>query len=221
MLKADASEKELGWTDEQISRVLEVCPTTIQRVRQQFVGQSLTAALERRLPCGYRPRRLDGEAETHLILEDENQKSKNERPEHRQATGIHPPWLAGEAFASVLSWCLIATPKTRSSHHLVGERLLQAREVSAPLQDSIRIINEGVQVKSGKVRRSIPHSTVCNKDATTTYTRTGGHKIATTCNKRSIIVANKGVKIKSSSVRRSIPHSTTCSQNPTARYPDI
>ena len=67
LLKADASESGPGWTDEQISEALEVSTTTIGRVRQQFVEQSLSAALERRLPCGTRPRRIDGEAEAHLI----------------------------------------------------------------------------------------------------------------------------------------------------------
>ena len=36
-------------------------------MRQQFVEQGLTAALERRLPRGQRIRRLDGEGEAHLI----------------------------------------------------------------------------------------------------------------------------------------------------------
>lgn len=67
LLKADASPEGPGWTDEHISEALEVSITTIGRVRQQFVEQGLTAALERRLPCGYRPHRLDGEAEAHLI----------------------------------------------------------------------------------------------------------------------------------------------------------
>jgi len=67
LLKADASPEGPGWTDEQISEALEVSPATIQWVRQQFVEQCLAAALERRLPRGYRMRRLDGEAEAHLI----------------------------------------------------------------------------------------------------------------------------------------------------------
>jgi len=67
LLKADASPEGPGWTDEHISEALDVSTTTIGRVRQHFVEQSLTAALERRLPCGHRLRRLDGEAEAHLI----------------------------------------------------------------------------------------------------------------------------------------------------------
>ena len=67
LLKADASPDGPDWTDEQISEALEVSTTTIGRVRQQFVEQSLTAALERRSPSGHRPRRIDGEAEAYLI----------------------------------------------------------------------------------------------------------------------------------------------------------
>ena len=67
LLKADASPAVPGWTDEHISEALEVSTTTIGRVRQQFVEHSLTAALERCLPCGHHPRRLNGEAEAHLI----------------------------------------------------------------------------------------------------------------------------------------------------------
>ncbi|GHO71434.1 hypothetical protein KSC_103260 [Ktedonobacter sp. SOSP1-52] len=50
LLKADARPEGPGWTDEQISEALEVSTTTIGRVRQQFVEQSLTAALEHRSP---------------------------------------------------------------------------------------------------------------------------------------------------------------------------
>src|SRR5215469_4784100 len=67
LLKADVSEEGPGWTDTEISEALEVSSATIQRVRQQFVEQSLTAALERRAPRGQRLRRLDGETEAHLI----------------------------------------------------------------------------------------------------------------------------------------------------------
>lgn len=67
LLKADASPEGPSWTDERISEALEVSTTTIGRVRQQFVEQSLSAALNRRSPCGHRPRRIDGEVEAHLI----------------------------------------------------------------------------------------------------------------------------------------------------------
>jgi hypothetical protein len=65
--KADASPEGPCWTDASISQALEDSLATIGRVRQQFVEQSFTAALERRLPRGQRLRRLDGEAEAYLI----------------------------------------------------------------------------------------------------------------------------------------------------------
>ena len=66
-LKADAGPEGPCWSDAQISQALEVSAATIQRVRQQDVEQSLTAALERRLPRGQRIRLLDGEGEAHLV----------------------------------------------------------------------------------------------------------------------------------------------------------
>jgi homeodomain-containing protein len=66
-LKTDMSSQGSWWSDGEISEALEVSPATIQRVRQQFVEQGLTAALERHLPRGQRIRRLDGEGEAHLI----------------------------------------------------------------------------------------------------------------------------------------------------------
>jgi Homeodomain-like domain len=67
LLKADATPEGPCWTDASISQALEVSLATIGRVRQQFVEQSFTAALERRLPRGQRLRRVDGETEAHLI----------------------------------------------------------------------------------------------------------------------------------------------------------
>jgi len=67
LLKADASAQGPCWSDAAISQALEVSSATIQRVRQQFVEQGLTAALERRLPRGQRIRQLDGEGEAYLI----------------------------------------------------------------------------------------------------------------------------------------------------------
>ena len=67
LLKADASPAGPCWSDAAISEALEVSLATIQRVRQQFVEQGLTAALERRSPRGQRIRRLDGEGEAHLV----------------------------------------------------------------------------------------------------------------------------------------------------------
>lgn len=67
LLKADASEGGPNWSDEQISRSLEVGTATVERVRKQFVEQGMEAALERRKPDREYERRLDGVGEAHLI----------------------------------------------------------------------------------------------------------------------------------------------------------
>ncbi len=67
LLKADAGEGGPNWNDEQISQSLEVGTATVERVRRQFVEQSLQAALERRKPDREYERRLDGVGEAHLI----------------------------------------------------------------------------------------------------------------------------------------------------------
>ncbi len=67
LLKADASAGGPNWKDERISQSLEVGTATVERVRKQFVEQSLEAALERRKPDREYERRLDGVGEAHLI----------------------------------------------------------------------------------------------------------------------------------------------------------
>lgn len=67
LLKADAGPCGPAWADAEIQTALDVGAQTIHRVRQQFVEQGLPAALKRRRPPGWRTRRLDGEAEAHLL----------------------------------------------------------------------------------------------------------------------------------------------------------
>ncbi len=67
LLKADESEGESGWKDEQISEALEVSLSTIHRIRQRFVEDGTEAALSRRPGSGYRDPKVDGEKEAHLI----------------------------------------------------------------------------------------------------------------------------------------------------------
>jgi transposase len=66
LLKADSAQGQTSWTDEEISEALEVHPATVANVRRRFVTEGLDRALHRR-PSGHRPRKLDGEAEAHLI----------------------------------------------------------------------------------------------------------------------------------------------------------
>jgi len=57
-----------GWSDEIITTQLEVGASTVYRVRRCFVQQGLVAALHRRAqPPRPSQRRLDGDAEAHLI----------------------------------------------------------------------------------------------------------------------------------------------------------
>jgi len=67
LLKADAQRTGPAWEDAAISAAVEVSPATVQRVRQLFVEEGLSAAL------APRPRRrthvplVDGAAEAQLV----------------------------------------------------------------------------------------------------------------------------------------------------------
>ena len=67
LLKADASEGGPAWKDEAIVEALEVSVRTVERLRERFVEEGLEAALSRKPSPTPAPRKLDGEAEAHLI----------------------------------------------------------------------------------------------------------------------------------------------------------
>ncbi len=67
LLKADINQEGGGWRDQAISDALDISVSTIERIRQQFVEQSLETALSRQTPIRTKPRLLDGEQEAHLI----------------------------------------------------------------------------------------------------------------------------------------------------------
>ncbi len=67
LLKADHSDAGPGWSDAAIAGALDVNPSTVLRVRRQFVEDGLTATLERKRPDRIYPRTLDGEAEARLV----------------------------------------------------------------------------------------------------------------------------------------------------------
>jgi hypothetical protein len=67
LLKADAGAHGPAWTDEAISRALDVHTRTVEKIRQAFVLEGLDAALNRRPPRRQYIRKLDGRAEAHLI----------------------------------------------------------------------------------------------------------------------------------------------------------
>ncbi|MCG6136814.1 MAG: IS630 family transposase [Nostoc sp. LLA-1] len=67
LLKADVNQPDGGWKDQSISDVFNISTRTIERVRQRFVEESLDNALVPRQRHSLKLRRLDGEAEAHLI----------------------------------------------------------------------------------------------------------------------------------------------------------
>jgi transposase len=67
LLKADAGEDGPAWSDEAIAEALDVSLSTLHRVRQRFVEESLDAALHRRPPSKPTPCKLDGHQEAQLI----------------------------------------------------------------------------------------------------------------------------------------------------------
>lgn len=67
LLKANHGEGGSGWSDAVIARALELNPSTVLRVRKQFVLDGLTATLHRKRPDRIYERALDGEQEAHLI----------------------------------------------------------------------------------------------------------------------------------------------------------
>ena len=67
LLKADHGEGGPGWSDAAIAGALDVNPSTVLRVRRQFVAEGLAAALARKRPDRVYERRLDGRQEAHLV----------------------------------------------------------------------------------------------------------------------------------------------------------
>ena len=67
LLKANHGEGGPGWSDAAIAGALDVHPSTVSRVRHQFVTEGLTATLARKRPDRLYERRLDGRQEAHLI----------------------------------------------------------------------------------------------------------------------------------------------------------
>ncbi|MDQ3780992.1 MAG: helix-turn-helix domain-containing protein [Chloroflexota bacterium] len=67
LLKANQGEGGPSWSDAAIAGALEVHPTTVARIRRQFVESGLAAALARKRPDRVYARRLDGMAEARLV----------------------------------------------------------------------------------------------------------------------------------------------------------
>lgn len=67
LLKADESSGGPGWRDGAITEALEISGPTVGRVRKRYVTEGLDAALNHRPPKAFRPPKLDGRQEAHLI----------------------------------------------------------------------------------------------------------------------------------------------------------
>jgi hypothetical protein len=67
LLKADHGEGGPGWSDVAIAGALDVDPSTVLRVRRQFVTDGLAATLARKRPDRVYERALDGDQEARLI----------------------------------------------------------------------------------------------------------------------------------------------------------
>ena len=67
LLKSDSSEGGPNWSYQAIQEAFGVSNVTISDVRRAYVQGDLEAALDRKKPDRVYTRRLDGEAEAHLI----------------------------------------------------------------------------------------------------------------------------------------------------------
>lgn len=67
LLQADNSEKGSGLRAKEIAEGLNIHERTVHRVRRRYAEGGLEVALYRKPHTRYKPRRLDGEGEAHLI----------------------------------------------------------------------------------------------------------------------------------------------------------
>lgn len=67
LLKADQSKGGPGWEDKHIAEALECGTATVERLRKRFVEEGLEAALVRKPTTRTYLRKIDGQAEAHLV----------------------------------------------------------------------------------------------------------------------------------------------------------
>jgi len=67
LLKADSRAGAPNWSDAKISEALDVGRATVERLRKRFVEEGFEAALGQRKSQRNYQRKLDGDAEAHLI----------------------------------------------------------------------------------------------------------------------------------------------------------
>jgi transposase len=67
LLKSDRSAQGPGWSAQRIAEALECSRVTVERLRKRFVEEGLEASLRPRPTTRVYERKLDGQAEAHLI----------------------------------------------------------------------------------------------------------------------------------------------------------
>jgi len=67
LLRTDSGKQGDNWSDEKIASSLDISTKTICRVRQTFVENGLDAALNRKEHKNFKPRKLGGNEEAHLV----------------------------------------------------------------------------------------------------------------------------------------------------------
>ena len=67
LLKADNSQGQKKYADQEIAQMLECGTATVFRVRRRFVEQGLSAAIEPRHAERHHEPKMDGDQEAHLI----------------------------------------------------------------------------------------------------------------------------------------------------------
>jgi transposase len=67
LLKADSGPDGPAWADRAIATALDLSVPTVERVRKRYAEEGIETALARRVPRRKYRRKLDGEAEAHLV----------------------------------------------------------------------------------------------------------------------------------------------------------
>lgn len=67
LLQADSSKEGPSFKAKVIAVSLNIHERTVHRVRERFANEGLDAALYRKKHCRYKPRKLDGDQEAHLV----------------------------------------------------------------------------------------------------------------------------------------------------------
>ena len=114
LLKADQGTEGPRWKDAQIAEAFDCHPTTVENLRRRLVELGLEAALEHGNRGSYRARRLDGQAEAHLIA-----LTRMEPPEGRNRWGVR-----------LLADQMVAQGYADSCSHMTVQRTLKKMNLS-------------------------------------------------------------------------------------------